>query len=114
MNEVETRAEHVDPALKAADWGVVEGSRILREFRTNKGRLQGGGKRGEPEIADYVLVYRNLKLAIGRPRLRASRTRRVWQQYAQKLAEGVPVFHAVRARPRSSSRPYSLASSSAS
>ena len=27
MNEAETRAEHIDPALKAAGWGVVEGSR---------------------------------------------------------------------------------------
>jgi len=24
MNEAETRAEHIDPALKAAGWGVVE------------------------------------------------------------------------------------------
>jgi hypothetical protein len=24
MNEAETRAEHIDPALKAASWGVVE------------------------------------------------------------------------------------------
>ena len=32
MNEAETRAEHIDPALKAAGWGVVEGSRILREY----------------------------------------------------------------------------------
>ena len=28
MNEAETRADHIDPALKAAGWGVVEGSRI--------------------------------------------------------------------------------------
>jgi type I restriction enzyme R subunit len=32
MNEAETRAEHVDPALKAAGWGVVDGSRIEGEF----------------------------------------------------------------------------------
>lgn len=25
MNEAETRAEHIDPALKAAGWGVVDG-----------------------------------------------------------------------------------------
>ena len=31
MNEAETRAEHIDPALKAAGWGVVEGSKVLRE-----------------------------------------------------------------------------------
>ncbi len=28
MNESETRAELIDPALQAACWGVVEGSRI--------------------------------------------------------------------------------------
>ena len=45
MNEAETRAEHIDPALKAAGWGVVEGSRVLREHGITLGRLQGGGKR---------------------------------------------------------------------
>jgi len=53
MNEAETRAEHIDPALKVAGWGVVEGSRILREFHITLGRLQGGGVRSKPEIADY-------------------------------------------------------------
>ncbi len=28
MNEAETRAEHIDPALKAAGWCAVEGSRM--------------------------------------------------------------------------------------
>jgi Holliday junction resolvasome RuvABC endonuclease subunit len=32
MNEAETRAEHIDPALKAAGWGVVEGSRVRHEY----------------------------------------------------------------------------------
>lgn len=63
MNEAETRAEHIDPALKAAGWGVVDGSHVRREHIT-LGRLQGGGKRSKQEIADYVLVYRNHKLAI--------------------------------------------------
>ena len=63
MNEAETRAEHIDPALKAAGWGVVDGSRVLREHGITQGRLQGGGKRAKAEIADYVLVYRNTKLA---------------------------------------------------
>ena len=57
------RPEHIDPALKAAGWGVVEGSRILREHGITQGRLLGGGKRAKAEIADYVLVYRNTKLA---------------------------------------------------
>ena len=64
MNEAETRAEHIDPALKAAGWGGVEGSRILREHGITLGRLQGKGVRAKAEIADYVLVYRNLKLAV--------------------------------------------------
>ncbi len=64
MNEAETRAEHIDPALKAAGWGVIEGSRVLREHGITQGRLQGAGSRAKPEIADYVLVYRNTKLAV--------------------------------------------------
>ena len=64
MNEAETRADHIDPALKAAGWGVVDGSRILREHGITLGRLQGGGKRAKGDIADYVLVYRNTKLGV--------------------------------------------------
>jgi type I restriction enzyme R subunit len=64
MNEAETRAEHIDPALKAAGWGVVEGSRILREYPITLGRIEGHGRRSKPMIADYVLVYRNYKLAV--------------------------------------------------
>jgi type I restriction enzyme, R subunit len=64
MNEAETRAEHIDPALKAAGWGVVEGSKILREYPITPGRIEGHGRRGTPLIADYVLVYRNRKVAV--------------------------------------------------
>ncbi len=64
MNEAETRAEHIDPALKAAGWGVVDGSRILREYPITLGRIEGIGRRSKPLIADYVLVYRNRKLAV--------------------------------------------------
>ena len=39
MNEADTRAEHIDPALKAAGWGMVEGSRILREHGISQARL---------------------------------------------------------------------------
>jgi type I restriction enzyme R subunit len=64
VNEAETRAEHIDPALKAAGWGVVEGSRVLREHGITQGRLQGNGQRARAEIADYVLIHRNTKLAV--------------------------------------------------
>jgi type I restriction enzyme R subunit len=64
MNEAETRAEHVDPALAAAGWGVVAGSRIRREYSITLGRLEGLGRRAKPLTADYVLEYRNTKLAV--------------------------------------------------
>src|SRR3954470_16987595 len=64
MNEAETRAEHIDPALAAAGWGVVEGSRVLREYHITLGRIEADGRRAKPLIADYVLVYRNHKLAV--------------------------------------------------
>jgi type I restriction enzyme R subunit len=64
MNEAETRAEHIDPALKTAGWGVVEHSRIRREYPVTLGRIEGHGRRGMPLTADYVLVYRNRPLAV--------------------------------------------------
>lgn len=63
MNESETRAELIDPKLKACGWGIVEGSKVLREYYITDGRIQVGG-RGKKEIADYVLVYRGNKLAV--------------------------------------------------
>ena len=64
MNEAETRAEHIDPALAAAGWGVTEASRIRREYPITLGRIEGHRKRGKPLTADYVLEYRNTKLAV--------------------------------------------------
>ena len=64
MNEAETRAEHIDPALAAAGWGVVEGSRVRREYQITLGRIEGAGRRGKALTADYVLEYRNTKLAV--------------------------------------------------
>jgi type I restriction enzyme R subunit len=64
MNEAETRAELIDPLLAAAGWGVLEGSRIRREYPITLGRLEGAGKRGKALSADYVLEYRNTKLAV--------------------------------------------------
>lgn len=64
MNEAETRAEHIDPALAAAGWGRVEGSRVRREYPITLGRLEGAGRRGKALSADYVLEYRNTRLAV--------------------------------------------------
>ena len=67
MNEAETRAELIDPKLKANGWGIVDGSKILRERNVCKitaGRIQVGGGRRKPLIADYILVYKGIKLAV--------------------------------------------------
>jgi len=64
MNEAQTRAELIDPALKAAGWGVVESSKILREYPISQGRIQSGGARGKKLTADYVLEYKGVKLAV--------------------------------------------------
>src|SRR5450759_4308487 len=64
MNEAETRAELIDPKLKEAGWGLVEDSKILREYIITIGKIQTGGGRSKPLIADYVLVYKGIKLAV--------------------------------------------------
>jgi len=87
MNEAETRAELVDPALAAAGWGVIEGSRVRREQIT-LGRLQGAGLRAKPDIADYVLMHRGQKLAVVEAKKRdALDTEGLGQakRYAEKL-----------------------------
>ena len=64
MNESETRAELIDPKLKACGWGVVEGSKILREYNITAGKIQTGGTRAKKLTADYILVYKGIKLAV--------------------------------------------------
>ncbi|MGJ8634388.1 MAG: EcoAI/FtnUII family type I restriction enzme subunit R [Luteolibacter sp.] len=67
MNEAQTRLDYIDPALKAAGWGEVDGSRIRVEqtaIKITDGRLIGGGRRKAALKADYVLEYRNKRLAV--------------------------------------------------
>jgi superfamily II DNA or RNA helicase len=63
MNEAETRAELIDPQLRASGWGVTDGSKILRERHITAGKIHTGG-RGKPLITDYILVYKNRWLAV--------------------------------------------------
>ncbi len=97
MNEAETRADHIDPALQAAGWGVVEGSRIRREVPITLGRIEGLSpnqeegqlRRAKPLIADYVLEYRNTRLAVIEAKAWDKElTEGVWQakDYAGKMA----------------------------
>ena len=64
MNEAQTEFELIDPALKEAGWGVVEGSRVRKQFPISQGRLIGQGRRSVPLKADYVLQYKNRNLAV--------------------------------------------------
>ncbi|NMF83230.1 type I restriction endonuclease subunit R [Nodosilinea sp. P-1105] len=91
MNEAETRAELIDPALRAAGWGVVENSRVRREVIA-PGRLVGGGRRAAAEFADYVLEYRGHKLAVIEAKKRDARdTEGVGQakRYTYALKDGI-------------------------
>jgi len=60
--EADTRANRIDPVLREAGWGVVEGSRIRREMIC-PGRITAGG-RVNALSADYVLSFRGHKLAV--------------------------------------------------
>ena len=64
MNEADTRAELIDPQLKLAGWGDVADSRIQREYNINAGEIKAGGLRAGKMKADYVLIYKNRKLAV--------------------------------------------------
>ena len=44
--EADTRANRIDPVLRDAGWGVVEGAQIKREVIC-PGRIQSGGRRGK-------------------------------------------------------------------
>jgi len=64
MNERQTEFEYIEPALKKAGWGEVEGTRVRKQFPVTQGRLIGQGRRSRPLYADYVLQYRNRNLAV--------------------------------------------------
>jgi type I restriction enzyme R subunit len=70
LNEADTRAKYIDPALKESGWEydgtsiVSREVRVRREFTITEGRILGGGKRGKLKIADYVLEYKGVRLAV--------------------------------------------------
>ncbi|EPX81459.1 EcoAI/FtnUII family type I restriction enzme subunit R [Litoreibacter arenae] len=62
--EADTRANQIDPVLRDAGWGVVDGSHIARELTIAPGRIMGAGQRGTSLSADYVLSMRGRQLAV--------------------------------------------------
>ena len=66
MNESDTRLKKIDPALRSAGWGVVEGSDIFTEQRAymlSPGRIVTKAKRN-PDKIDYLLTYKGVKIGI--------------------------------------------------
>ena len=61
--EADTRANRIDPVLRDAGWGVIDGAQIQRELIC-PGRILSGGQRGTALSADYVLSFRGRKLAV--------------------------------------------------
>jgi type I restriction enzyme R subunit len=66
MNESETRAELIDPKLKEDGWDgkINPNVKVHREYIIAPGKIKAAGGRNKPVIADYVLAYKNRKLAI--------------------------------------------------
>lgn len=64
MNEADTRAELIDKQLEAAGWSTGGDIRVQREYKINAGEIKAGGIRTGKLIADYVLSYKNRKLAV--------------------------------------------------
>lgn len=60
--EADTRARRIDPALRDAGWDVTPRSVISREDIAH-GRITATGRRENPMACDYVLTYRDQKLA---------------------------------------------------
>ena len=64
MTEADTRAELIDPQLRKAGWVTGGDIRVSREFHITAGKIGISGVRGESLFADYVLSYKNVKLAV--------------------------------------------------
>jgi type I restriction enzyme R subunit len=60
--EADTRARRIDPALRDAGWDVVPHSLVSREDIAH-GRITATGRRENPMSCDFVLTYRDQKLA---------------------------------------------------
>ena len=61
LNEADTRAQYIDPALERAGW--IGGS-VRRELQITAGRILGGGKKAAPLKADYFLQFEGKRLAV--------------------------------------------------
>nr|WP_205126664.1 hypothetical protein [Nitrincola tibetensis] len=84
-SEADTRANFIDPALKAAHW---QPSNIIREHYFTDGRKMAGGARGRRCFVDYLLRKDNRYLAVVEAKKDSEHPTKGLQQaidYAEKL-----------------------------
>lgn len=84
-SEADTRANYIDPALRAADW---QPSNIIREYYFTDGRKMAGGIRGQRCFVDYLLCKDNRYLAVVEAKKESEYPTKGLQQaidYAEKL-----------------------------
>ena len=84
-SEADTRANYIDPALRAADW---KSSNIIREHYFTNGRKMAGGVRGRRCFVDYLLHKDNRYLAVVEAKKESEHPTKGLQQaidYASKL-----------------------------
>ena len=84
-SEADTRANYIDPALRAAHW---QPSNIIREHYFTDGRKMAGGVRGRRCFVDYLLHKDNRYLAVVEAKKESEHPTKGLQQaidYASKL-----------------------------
>jgi type I restriction enzyme R subunit len=84
-SESDTRANYIDPALKAAHWQPIN---IIREHYFTDGRKLAGGVRGRRCFVDYLLHKDNRYLAVVEAKKESEHPTKGLQQaidYAEKL-----------------------------
>lgn len=63
-SEADTRAELIDPKLRAAGWARSEQVNVRREYTISPGRILDKNTRASKLSADYVLIYKNQIIGI--------------------------------------------------
>ncbi|GGZ75602.1 EcoAI/FtnUII family type I restriction enzme subunit R [Paraglaciecola chathamensis] len=84
-SEADTRANYIDPALKAAQW---QSTNIIREHFFTDGRKLAAGVRGRRCFVDYLLYKENRYLAVVEAKKESEHPTKGLQQaidYAKKL-----------------------------
>lgn len=64
VTEADTRAELIDPKLNECGWKTGGNVIVRREYPISRGLITGLNVRAPKLSADYVLIYKNVKLAV--------------------------------------------------